>query len=60
MLALPGSLGGWDTETLAGLATLAKEINRQSVMIGYLNTFVLYTVVAAAAVPFVLMIRRER
>lgn len=60
VLALPGSLGGWDTETLAGLATLAKEINRQSVMIGYLNTFVLYTVVAAAAVPFVLMIRRER
>ena len=33
---------------------------RQSVMIGYLNAFTMYTVASALAVVFVLMVRRRR
>jgi len=38
-LALPWVMGGWTTETLPGLAQLAKEINRQAAMIGYIEAF---------------------
>lgn len=58
-LLLPETLGAWAIDTPAGLATLAKEIGRQATMIGYLNTFWTYTVVAAIAVPLVVFIRRE-
>src|SRR5437763_9696280 len=60
-LALPSVMGGWNTETLPGLAQLAKEINRQAAMIGYIEAFAMYTAASAAAVVLVvLMTNRQR
>ena len=59
-LTLPGSTGGWDFDTVPGLARLAKEIDRQAAMIGYLNAFTMYTVTSAAAVAVVLLVRRKK
>jgi len=42
-LHLPWVMGSWSIDTLADLSRLAKEINRQAAMIGYLNAFTLYT-----------------
>ena len=59
-LTTPGQMGAWNFDTVPGLARVAKEIMRQSVMIGYLNAFTMYTVASALAVVFVLMVRRRR
>ena len=59
-LSLPTVMGSWTTETLSGLAGLAKEINRQASLIGYLNAFFMYTAVSAIAIPLVFMVRRPR
>src|SRR5437764_1323052 len=59
-LALPWVIGGWNMETLPGLARLSKEINRQAAMIGYLDAFALYTAASAGAILLVLLVRRRR
>jgi MFS transporter, DHA2 family, multidrug resistance protein len=59
-LAFPSVMGGWSTDSAAGLATLGKEINRQAEMFGYLNAFGMYTLVSMAAIPLVLMLGRRR
>lgn len=55
-LTLPSATGAWTFESVTGLATMAKEINRQAAMIGYINAFVLYTAMSAIAIPLVLML----
>ena len=55
-LLLPWVMGGWNTETLTGLARLSKEINRQAAMIGYINAFGLYTLASALAIPLILLV----
>ena len=59
-LGLPSAMGGWTTDSVAGLATIGKEITRQAAMLGYLNAFGMYTVVSMAAIPLVLMLGRKR
>lgn len=59
-LALPDSMGGWNADTLAGLAMLSREINRQATMIGFLNAFGMFTAACAAAVLLVLLARGKR
>jgi DHA2 family multidrug resistance protein len=59
-LSLPSVMGSWTVESLAGLAGLAREINRQAALIGYLNAFWMYTAVSAMAIPLVFMVRRPR
>jgi MFS transporter, DHA2 family, multidrug resistance protein len=59
-LTTPGMTGGWNFDTVPGLARVAKEIARQSMMIGYLNAFTMYTVTSGLAVLFVLMVRGRR
>ena len=59
-LTLPWVTGGWDTDTLAGLARLSKEIGRQAAMIGYLDAFAMYTAASAGAVILVMLVRRRR
>jgi DHA2 family multidrug resistance protein len=59
-LALPNVAGGWNFDTVAGLAKLANEINRQAAMIGYLNAFMMYTATSAVALVFALMVRRRK
>lgn len=38
---------GWDLNSLDGIAKVAKEINKQAALIGYLNAFGLYTLASA-------------
>src|SRR3954452_1430832 len=59
-LTTPGLTGAWTFDTVPGLAKVAKEIARQSMMIGYLNAFMMYTVTSGLAVVFVLMVRRRK
>lgn len=59
-LGNPWIKGAWNFETQTGLAQVAREIARQSAMIGYLNAFVLYTAASAAAVVLVLVVRRKK
>ena len=59
-LKLPWVMGGWVMDTLPGLAGIAKEINRQAAMIGYLNAFALYTATSAAAMLLVMFATRKR
>ena len=58
-LALPWVTGGWDYETVQGLARLSKEIGRQSAMLGYINAFGLYTACSLLAIPLILLIGRR-
>jgi DHA2 family multidrug resistance protein len=57
VLEMPWAMGGWSTETAAGLAKLSNEIARQSIMIGYTNAWLLYTLAAAASLPLCLLAR---
>jgi DHA2 family multidrug resistance protein len=63
-LSLPQAMGGWTAESATGMAAIAREINRQAAMLGYVNAFVLYTVMSVVAIPLVLMLgspaQRER
>jgi len=58
-LALPWVTGGWDVESVPGLARLSREIGRQAAMIGYLDAFALYTAASAVAIAMVLLVRRR-
>ena len=49
--------GAWNLDTLAGLAQLSAEIDRQAQMIGYLNAFVLYTVASVVAIVLSLLVK---
>jgi DHA2 family multidrug resistance protein len=57
-LSLPWVMGAWDAETNEGLARIAREITRQASLIAYINAFGLFTLVAAAAIPFALLFKR--
>ena len=59
-LALPWVMGAWTMETKEGLARLAKEVDRQASMIGYINAFAMYTAASAAGVLLVLTLRTGR
>jgi DHA2 family multidrug resistance protein len=59
ILWLPWATGAWDTQSLGGLARLAKEIGRQSAMLGYINAFGLYTLCSALAIPLILFVNRR-
>jgi DHA2 family multidrug resistance protein len=52
--------GGWNFDTVPGLAKVANEIARQAAMIGYLNAFMMYTATSALAVVLALLVRRKR
>lgn len=54
---MPWSTGGWTIESVEGMARVAREIVRQSTMIGYVNAFFMYAVVAFMAIPLCLLAR---
>jgi len=56
-LALPQVSGLWSFDTVTGLAVLESEINRQATMVGYMNSFTMYALVAFAVIPVMLMVR---
>jgi DHA2 family multidrug resistance protein len=60
VLSMPWALGAWDHSSVQGLMRLSKEVTRQSAMIGYLNAFGWFTLFAALALPFALLIRAPK
>lgn len=56
-LAFPGLPAAWDIDSVGGLMRLAGEIQRQALMIGYVNSFYLLAVTAAVGVPLALLMR---
>ena len=60
VLSVPELAGGWSAESVQGLARLAREIDRQATMIGYVNAFGMYTAASAAAILLALLARRHR
>lgn len=59
-LGAPAITGGWHTDTVTGMAKLAKEIDRQAAMLGYMNAFILYTAMSIIAIPLVLLLGGRR
>ena len=59
-LQLPWVMGAWDMSSQAGLARLAKEINRQAAMLGYLNAFGFYTATSAGAIVLIMLAKRRQ
>jgi DHA2 family multidrug resistance protein len=57
VLAYPGSVGLWNTESQGGLLALAGELQRQAAMIGYVNAFYMFAFAAALAVPVAFLMR---
>lgn len=55
--------GAWSLDTVTGLAGFSREIARQASLIGYLNSFALFTFACLAVIPFIMMVearpRRE-
>ncbi|MAJ14403.1 MAG: MFS transporter [SAR116 cluster bacterium] len=50
-------LNEFDTITIANLT---KEVSRQSLMIGYINSFKLFAIVSFLTIPFLFLIRRQK
>jgi DHA2 family multidrug resistance protein len=57
VLDMPWAMGSWAVDSAPALAKLANEIARQSVLIGYMNAWLLYTIVAVASVPLCVLAR---
>jgi DHA2 family multidrug resistance protein len=50
----------WDVGSLTGLARIGGEIQRQALMIGYVNAFWLYMAASLAVTLPALLVRRGR
>ena len=55
-----GLVGGWDPDTVRGLAELSAEIQRQAEMGGYLNAFILFAIAAGVGFPFAWLFRDSK
>jgi DHA2 family multidrug resistance protein len=56
----PWAMGARTLEDLPGLMEMAGEVSRNAQLIGYLNAFLLYTLAAFAAMPFLLLVKITR
>jgi DHA2 family multidrug resistance protein len=59
-MSMPWVSGAWDPESTRGLAALAREMNRQAMMIGYVDAFVFFIATSLAVLPLVFLIRLKR
>lgn len=59
-LRMPDVPDSWQLGDLSSLAAMSREITRQATMIGYLDAFLLFAVVAAMALPLVAFVRLKR
>lgn len=60
MLRFPFVTGAWTLDGAAGLARLSSEADRQALMVGYENAFLLYAAVCFATLPLLLAVRIKR
>ena len=59
-LDLRSVVGVWNFESLPSLAALSQELARQASMIGYANSFVLYTAACFVSLPLIVFVRISR
>ena len=59
-LDLPWASRGWSTTTTEGLSHLGSEIGRQAAMIGYINSFYMFSITAFAFIPLIFLVRWKR
>ena len=57
MLSYPGLLGAWNVDSVRGLAAVSGEIQRQALMIGYINAFGLYTLTSLGVLALIMLMR---
>ncbi len=57
-LRMPGAAGAWRLDDARSVAGISREVARQATMIGYVDAFMLFTVVASLAIPLILLVRR--
>ena len=57
---LPTLTGAWSTLSIEHLAHVGGEVQRQGLMIGYINAFYFYTLTALAAFPLILLVRMKK
>lgn len=57
VLRYPSVIGGWNLDSESGLAAMAGEITRQSLMVGYINAFYLFAIISLATIPFFWMVK---
>ena len=57
-MSFPDLPAAWSLDTLAGLARLSNEVQRQAAMIGYVNAFYLMGFTALLSVPLACLLRR--
>ena len=55
--SMPSSAGSWSIESVEGMARFAREINRQAILIGYVNAFWMFALIGFAAIPICLLAR---
>jgi MFS transporter, DHA2 family, multidrug resistance protein len=60
VMDIPSTMGAWSIDTASGLAKLSNEIARQSIMIGYTNAWLLYTIAAVLVIPLCLLSKAPR
>jgi DHA2 family multidrug resistance protein len=60
VLELPWAMGAWTFDSTAGLARIANEITRQATVLGYVNAWLLYTIVSASLIPLCLLVGMRR
>jgi len=59
-LDLPWASRGWSATTTEGLSHLGSEIGRQAAMIGYINSFYMFSITAFAFIPLVLLVKWKK
>ena len=57
---IPFLMGAWSIDSEAGVGVLAREIERQSMMNGYISAFYLFSITAVAIMPLLLLIRMPK
>jgi DHA2 family multidrug resistance protein len=57
---IPSMAGGWSMGSVQSLANISGEVQRQGLMIGYINAFYFYTLTALAALPLIMMVRMKK
>ncbi|MFP6746673.1 MAG: DHA2 family efflux MFS transporter permease subunit [Alphaproteobacteria bacterium] len=57
---MPVTAGAWNLDSVQTLARIGGEVQRQGLMIGYINAFHFYTLTAFIALPLILMVRMKK
>jgi DHA2 family multidrug resistance protein len=58
-LQFPWTVGGWISGSTLNLAAVSGEVQRQGLMIGYVNAFYFYTLTAVMVLPLLFLVRRQ-